>query len=271
MIAWLAPGQGAERPGMGRCLRSWPEAAALLDLLEPGLHGTDRVQPALVATALGTAAALTELGVRCDVVAGHSVGELAAWSLAGGATAEEALDLARVRGRAMAEAAAQCPGGMWALDALPSPMPEGLVLAVHNPGQWVLSGPGPAPPGARPVPVSGPWHSPAMGAAAPALTEALARIPARTLQLPLISNHDGAVVREDAVVRAHLVQQLTHPVRWTRCLQTLGELGCTDVVLLGPGRSLAAGLRAVLPGVRVHRTEREADLRETARALLDSS
>lgn len=259
MIAFLAPGQGMERPGMGRDVADhWPEAAALL-ALAPGavLHATSEVQPALTAVALGAAAALAAEGVRPDMVAGHSVGALAAWALAGGYVASDAVELARARGRAMEAVGA--PGGLWVLDG---DVPPGMVVAVENPGQTLIAGPSYV--GVR-VPTSGPWHSPAMRPAVPAFAAALAALPARPLDVPVVM--DGRVCRADADVRGALVAQVAGPVRWTATLAALGALGVTDAVLLGPGKVLARHLALALPGVRVHRTDRAADVREAARAL----
>ncbi|MCB9684858.1 MAG: ACP S-malonyltransferase [Alphaproteobacteria bacterium] len=268
MIAFLAPGQGAERPGMGRELAArWPVAAEILGALEPGLHDTALVQPALVATALATAAVLEELDVRCELAAGHSVGEVAAWALAGGATAGDAVGLARARGRAMSAAARACGGGMWAVTTVPEPLADGLVVAVHNPGQTVLSGVGAPPRGAVVLPTSGPWHSPWMRPAVAPFAAALEALPRRTLRCPLVRGQDGRVTSDDDVARAGLVAQLVSPLGWTGVLGTLGELGVTDVVLLGPGKLLATHLATAIPQVRVHRTDRARDLDATATAL----
>lgn len=268
MIAWLAPGQGMERPKMGRDVaRAHPSAAALLEGLDAGLHGTARVQPALVAVSLGAARVLMEAGVRCDVVCGHSLGELAAWSIAGGATAREAITLARARGQAMADAAARAPGGMWALPGSARAWPDHLQVAVDNPGQVVLSGRLPGPIGATPIPTEGAWHSPLMQPAVPALQRALHAIPVRALRTPVVRNVNGEISQEDSVLRADLEGQLTRPVRWTAVLRRLASLGVRDAVLLGPGRHLARHLAEVLPEVRVHRTDRASDVRATVQAL----
>ena len=169
----------------------------------------------------------------------------------------------------MARAAAAEPGGMWAFDedCVPEHLPHEVVVAVHNPGQVVVSGPEPGPPGGRRVATSGAWHSPAMGQARAALATAVAAVPRRALAVPLVSNHDGRAATDDAVVRAHLVAQLTSPVRWTEVLATLSAMGVTDAVVLGPGKVLASQLRRACPEVRVHRTDRAADIRATVRVL----
>ncbi|MCO4746705.1 MAG: ACP S-malonyltransferase [Proteobacteria bacterium] len=252
---------------MGRDVaRAWPSAARLLESVAPGLHGTELVQPALTAVALGAASVLRDAGVPCQVTAGHSVGELAAWAVAGGIAFDQAIDLARARGDAMAAAARDQPGGMWAFPAAPEPLPEGLQVAVYNPGQCVLSGPGPCPTG-RPVPTSGAWHSPAMEAARAPFAAALEAVPRQPLALPVVSNRDGSIVRDDDAFRAHLLGQLTHAVHWESVLVTLRASGVTDLVILGPSKVLTAPLRTFWPEVRVHRTDRARDLRATVTAL----
>jgi len=263
-----------ERSGMGREVAArWPDADALYRQAGGGrsglpLHGTETVQPALTAVALGAAAVLTSEGLAPDVVAGHSVGELAAWAIAGGLRPHEAVSLAATRGSAMAAAATACPGGMWAFapDAMPSPRPDGFVIAVYNPGQTLLSGPGLLPGGAR-VQTSGAWHSPAMMQAIPIFSESLLGLPPRAMHTAMVSNHDGTLVEDWHTVRDHLLAQLCAPVRWTSVLRTLGGHGVTDAVLLGPGKILAAQLRVALPEVRVHRTDGARHLEATVRAL----
>ena len=237
----------------------------LFDLLEPGLHSTHRIQPALTAVALGAAAVLAAEGVACDVVAGHSVGELAAWSIAGGASPVEAVQLAATRGQAMAAAAKASPGGMWAFDveAVPDPLPEGLVAAVYNPAEVVLSGVGGR---GRPIATAGPWHSPSMAKAQGSFAAALGRLPPRKLTIPMVSNHDGQSHSDDATLREHLVRQLTHPVRWNEVLATLRDLGVREVVVLGPGKILTSHLRRT-PQFRVHRTDNAEALRATVGSL----
>jgi len=281
MIAFLAPGQGMERVGMGLDVAAaWPEAAEMMEIAREaaGLEHTWRnvgraftrtevAQPALVAVALSAARVLAAEGVTPDVVAGHSIGELAAWSVAGGARPTDTLRLAAQRGRAMAEAARISPGAMCAVRSAEIgdvQLPRGVVEAVENPGQRVFSGPVAAIRAlgvGTPVATSGAWHSPAMESAKPAFETALASVRPQPLSCPLISNRDGALVADDKAARLHLVEQLTSPVRWTACLSTLAAMGVTEIVLLGPGKILAQHCRVALPGLRIHRTDRASDIR----------
>ncbi len=145
-IAFCFPGQGSAEAGMGRDIaEAVPSALAVfergsrasgLDLERLCFHGeqeelldTAVQQPALVATSLAILAAIRDRGIEPDYVVGHSVGEFAALAAANAMTDEEAIELVRERGIAMAEAAAQHPGSMAAIlgprrrggrDALPT-------------------------------------------------------------------------------------------------------------------------------------------------------
>lgn len=282
-MVWLMPGQGMERTGMGLELAdAFSCAASLLDaasaaagcdlrrwLRSPGRDAerTEHVQPALTAVALGAAAALLEAGLTPDLVAGHSLGELAAWSVAGGCDAVDAVGVAAVRGAAMAAAAAASPGGMRAVP-WPAPVAAGLVLAVENPDVALLSGGSAALAafggGAR-VATGGAWHSPAMRPAEPAVRAALDALPRSPLRHGLVSHAHGALV-DDAQARIALAS-LSSPVRWRAVLATLGAQGVRTAVILGPSKVLRHHLRLALPDVAVVAVERAADV-DLARSAL---
>jgi len=282
--AFLAPGQGMERVGMGvdiarhfapaaELLKHAQEVAGLPPELEwsrPGraLHRTEVVQPALTAVVLGAAAALAARGIHPSVVLGHSVGEVAAWGLAGGVPARPCIALAAQRGAAMARAARQTPGGMRALPRLPASLPEGVVVAVYNPDQVVVSGSTAALrsfPHGRVVPTGGAWHTPSMLPAARDWARDLARLPHSPLTTAIISNRTGAVFGGDDF-RDDLVHQLTSPVHWTASLTAMAGLGVTDAVILGPSKILRQHLRRLLPKLRVHPMERMSHITALAEA-----
>src|SRR2546427_6992689 len=143
LVAFCFPGQGSLEVGMGRDIAAAvPEAmgvferssiAAGLDLqrlcfeaTEEELVETEVQQPALVATSLAVLAAVRARGIKPDFVVGHSVGEFAALAAAGSMSVEEALELVRERGIAMAEAAARHPGSMAAILGLEDEIVETL-------------------------------------------------------------------------------------------------------------------------------------------------
>lgn len=295
---WLFPGQGMERPRMGLALaEEFPAARALLQLAGeeaqvdafrllrrggPDLQRTAVLQPLLTAVSLGVALALRQAGHAPDAVAGHSLGEIAAWSAAGGVPPEDAVRLAGARGRCMQEAARTRSGAMLAILADESALDEarraaaavGTVdLAAHNaPEEWVLTGTRSAlEAAARVAPskwldVSGPWHSRLMAGAETALAIALARVPRPPLRCELWCNRTGRPAASDALPTL-IAEQLTHPVRWAETLAGLAGPH-TRFVTVGPGRVLRGLLRKNLgDGPIVLTTEHPEDLQRTVTAL----
>jgi [acyl-carrier-protein] S-malonyltransferase len=285
VIALLAPGQGAQTPGMlapwlvddgtRAAVARWSEATDL-DLERLGttadaeeIKDTAVTQPLVVATALlahGQLAARVELPVSL-VAAGHSVGELAAAAVAGVLTPDEAVALAAVRGREMAAACALEPTGMSAVlggnpDEVLALLEElGLDPANRNgAGQVVAAGPRDAlarlaespPARARVVPlaVAGAFHTHFMAPAEKALGEYAASVTPSAPVTTFLSNADGAAVSDGADVVARLVAQVTRPVRWDACQATLRELGVTSLIELPPAGTLVGLARRELKGVR---------------------
>jgi [acyl-carrier-protein] S-malonyltransferase len=285
MFAVVAPGQGAQTPGM---LAQWlrnPAAAALVaewsvaadcDLVHLGTNAgaeliarTEHTQPLLVAQALLALAVLPDATPHPDVVAlGHSVGELAAAVFAGVLAPQDAVALAGVRGRAMAAACAAAPTSMAAVvggdQAVVLHRIDELGLAAANfngNGQIVAAGERDAlaelaaapPAGAvvKPLAVAGAFHT---GYMAPALDEFAAAAEKVDFAEPtgrLVSNLDGAVISSAAEVRRRLIAQVVAPVRWDRCLATLAELAPAVAVALPPAKTQASILKRQVPGVRV--------------------
>lgn len=290
-VAFLYPGQGMQEPAMADMLgrasmeRTYLERAMGSDVsrtLQRGgahLERTDVLQPALVAVCLAVTARLFQAGVRPDVVAGHSVGEVPALAAAGAMSFEEAIGMAAVRGRLMAREAASNPGGMLALveagsdtaeAAIAVGAPHGVVgLAVVNaPDQWVLSGQGPALaaiaarfPSIR-LRVSGAWHCNLMAGALPELHAGLRALLVRAPGATFVANRTGLPTSPSDDLAQILAEQLVRPVQWAESLATLERLEVTDVVTIGPGRTLRSLIRKCLGSrVRVHGTD--ADLEQT--------
>lgn len=298
VLAILAPGQGAQKPGMlapwleldglPELLAGWSEAAGL-DLHRLGIEAdadeirsTAITQPLVVATALLGA---TGLDVPPDAVtAGHSVGELAAAAIAGVISPVQATTLASIRGTAMQRACAIVPTSMAAcmnpdvdavLDAL-----EGRNLLganVNGAGQVVAAGAAAdiaalvqdPPAGTRVIPlqVAGAFHtdymSPAKAELAPRIAELMPSDPNR----PLLTNSDGSVVGSGRRYLDLLLSQITSPVRWDRCMSTLTELGVTGVLELPPSGTLVGLAKRELKGVATMALRAPADL-DSARAFL---
>ena len=254
-IAILFPGQGSHADGMDEPWRGSPIFERGLELLgfDPFARlgeGTRCQQPAIFLCSM----AAWERDAPAGVVAaaGHSLGEYAALVAAGALAFEDALEVVRVRGEAMAAAP---PGGMTALlgadDAAVRALAADLGLTVANdnaPGQLVLSGPVDALAEAearsdartRRLDVSGAFHSPLMAPAADALRGALARVEIRPPRFPVYSN-GTALPFED--VRGELVANLLRPVRWR---ETVLALPADELIELGPGRVLTGLVKRTL-------------------------
>lgn len=283
MIALLAPGQGAQTPGMlepwlddptaEETIARWSDATGL-DLRRLGttadadeIKDTAVTQPLVVAAALLAAARLAE---RVDVpgaapVAGHSVGELAAAAVAGVLPPDAAVALAAVRGREMAAACALEPTGMSAvLGGKPDDVVEKLTELGLDPanrngaGQIVAAGPLPvlaalaeAPPnGTRVIalPVAGAFHTRFMAPAEDAMRDHAEGVRVTDPVRPLLSNADGAVVDDGTEALRRLVAQVTRPVRWDSCMATLRELGVTAVIELPPAGTLVGLVKREIKG-----------------------
>ena len=239
---------------------------SLLSALGAGLlHAEETTQ---------TAPPLAEPGI---VVAGHSLGSLTALALAGALTPVQAVRLAAVRGRAM-EACCTAPdgtrvGGMVAVvggrreDVLAQIEAAGLTVAnVNGASQVVASGPFAAlerlraPERARLVPldVAGPFHSPGMARAAPALAAAVGDLPGRVLVRGVVDEATGELYPAGASSRPllqALPAKLTAPVRWDLVEQRLRELGTDEVTVLAPSQALAGLARRGLPGAVLTRLD----------------
>ena len=295
MLAVLAPGQGSQKPGFlipwldldgtEARLRWWSSLAGV-DLVHLGtkadadeIRDTARTQPLLVAAALlaGEQLPLAEVAV----LAGHSVGELGAASLAGVLTSEAAVTFAAVRGREMAAACALEPTGMSAVlggeeaDVLAAIDAAGLFPANRNgAAQTVAAGPLPAlaqlaeqkPDKTRVVPlaVAGAFHTRFMGPAEEALRAHAASIVPADPTRPLLSNADGSVVDSGAEALRRLVSQVTRPVRWDACMAMLGDLGVTAVIELPPAGALVGLVKRELKGTATLALKTPDDLEKAA-------
>jgi [acyl-carrier-protein] S-malonyltransferase len=276
VLAVLAPGQGSQKPGFlvpwldvaGTEARlRWWSALTGVDLVHLGTHAdadeirdTARTQPLLVAAALlaGEQLPLAEV----SVLAGHSVGEIGAASLAGVLTPEAAVTFAAVRGREMASACALEPTGMSAVlggdeaEVLAAIEAAGLHPANRKAAGSVdglakLSAEPPAKARVIALQVAGAFHTPYMAPAEKALATIAGGITPTTPARILLSNADGAGISDGATMLARLVAQVTAPVRWDLCLRTLRDLNVTAVVELPPAGTLAGLVKRELKGTEI--------------------
>jgi [acyl-carrier-protein] S-malonyltransferase len=304
MLVIAAPGQGAQTPGFlstwldlpgfaGR-LAAWSDLAGQ-DLIASGttasaeqIRDTALAQPLLVAAAIAAAetlfGGLEQARAHSIAVAGHSVGELAAGVIAGVLSPEDAMRLVRVRGEAMARAAAEQPTGMTAVlggdeaGVLDSIEAHGLTPAnINGVGQVVAAGTldqlaafaADPPAGARlrPLQVAGAFHTEHMAPAVAALREAAAHVAVSDPAVPLLSNRDGGTVSSGVDWLERIVTQVSAPVRWNLCMQSMIGLGASAFLELPPAGTLAGLARRALPGMALAAVKTPDDL-ATAKSLI---
>jgi [acyl-carrier-protein] S-malonyltransferase len=282
VLAVLAPGQGSQKPGFlapwldlqGVAARlRWHSTLAGVDLVHLGteadaeeIKDTAKTQPLLVAAGLIAAEFLPMSDAQ--VLAGHSVGELTAAALAGMLTPETAVTLAAVRGREMAAACALEPTGMSAVlggdpdEVLAAIAEHGLYPANRNgAGQIVAAGSldglarlkenPPAKAKVIPLQVAGAFHTPYMVPAEAALDAVATGVTTTDPAKLLLSNADGTAVTTGPEGLKRLVRQVTSPVRWDLCQDTMAELGVTGIIELAPAGTLAGLAKRSLKGVEI--------------------
>ncbi len=261
-----------ELPGAADRLALWSKAAGL-DLLRLGTTATaDEIvdtavtQPLVVAAALMAFAEIPQDSLSADtVVAGHSVGEFAAAAVAGVISADDAVVLAAIRGAEMAKACALEPTGMSAVlggdeaEVLARLDELGLIPANRNAvGQIVAAGKLEAlealaanPPEkarVRSLPVAGAFHTAFMAPAQDAVAEAIAKIAPNEPVRTLLSNFDGQPVSSGKDAIDKLAAQVTRPVRWDLCTETIRAAGVSAVAELPPAGTLVGIAKRELKG-----------------------
>lgn len=286
MITFLFPGQGSQRPAMGRPWLEHPSwelvdeaaeatgrdvAALLLDADAAELKATRNSQLATYVLSAMALDAVERLGVEPALAAGHSLGEYTALVAAGALSFTDGARLVAERGDAMQSAADAREGSMAAVmgldddlvaDACASVDGDVWVANTNGPGQVVIAGDPTAvadattaakDAGARkvlPLPVGGAFHTPLMAPALDRLRKAIASADLRDATIPVVANVDAAPHRRAAEWTGLLEQQLTSPVRWRAGLHTLDDLGATTFVELGPGTVLRGLCTRTLTGSR---------------------
>lgn len=267
--------------------------AAQVDLREHGttsdadtIRDTRIAQPLIVAASLIAGDALAQkAGRRADGIAGHSVGEIAALVGSGVIDADTGMRLVGIRGRAMADAAAQEQTGMSAVlggdeEALLARLAE-LDLAPANyngGGQIVVAGALPALAvlaeeplkGTRVIPlqVAGAFHTRYMASAVSALRDAVADVTPANPDITLWTNRDGSAVADGAQALNYLVDQVSSPVRWDLCMESFSDGGVTGVIELAPAGALVGLAKRGLRGVPTVAVKTPEDL-DAAVALLN--
>jgi [acyl-carrier-protein] S-malonyltransferase len=298
----LSPGQGAQTPGM---LSPWLELdgvaeqlaafseLAQLDLTRLGTTATAEeivdtavTQPLIVAAGLIAARqlGLASLPAQSVLSAGHSIGEVTASTVAGVLTDEQAITFAARRGLQMAAACELAPTGMAAAlggeeaAVLAAIVAAGLTPANRNgAGQIVAAGSTEAiqklvanPPAGtrfRTLKVAGAFHTEYMAPAERSLRTVADELTVADPRQVLLSNADGTAVNSGRAMLARLVAQVTRPVRWDLCQQTMRVVGVTGLIELTPAKTLTGIAKRELPEVRPVAIKTPDDL-ATARELL---
>ncbi len=259
-------------PGANDRLAQWSKASGL-DLVRLGTIATAEeivdtavTQPLVVAAALLAYSEIDQDSLpAATIIAGHSVGEFAAAAVAGVISPDEAVGLAAIRGAEMAKACALEPTGMSAVlggdeAAVLARLAElDLVPANRNAvGQIVAAGKLDAlaelaanPPEkarVRALPVAGAFHTAFMAPAQDAVAEAIAKITPNDPTRVLLSNFDGQPVASGQDAIDKLAAQVTRPVRWDLCTETVRQAGVSAVAELPPAGTLVGIAKRELKG-----------------------
>ena len=288
MLVIVAPGQGAqapgflspwlELPGFEDRLR-WLSAVADLDLVHYGteadadtIRDTAVAQPLLVASGLVSLLSLfphpADAFGKVGVGAGHSVGEITAAAAAGIMSAEQAMVFVRERGKAMAAASAVTATGMTAVlggdqDTVVNAIEKhNLTPAnINGAGQIVAAGTmddlasfqDDPPEGARlrPLSVAGAFHTTHMAPAVTTLAGYAKAISTHDARTRVLSNADGQVVQSGREYLARLVAQVSNPVRWDLCMQSMVDLGVTALIEVPPAGTLAGLAKRAIPDIEI--------------------
>jgi [acyl-carrier-protein] S-malonyltransferase len=285
VIAFLFPGQGSQKVGMGRALaEAFPEARTTFDEADAAFGGplsglcfegpedqltlTEHTQPAILTVSTAAARVLASRGIRPGIVAGHSLGEYSANVAAGTFAFGDAVGVVRRRGRYMQEAVPIGQGAMAAILGLDAATvrraceeaADGEIVSpanINGPGQVVIAGATAAVQrageraralGAKrvvPLPVSAPFHCAMMKPAEERLAPELRSLAVHQPRVPIVANVDAAAKREAEGAIDALVRQVSAAVLWEDVMHRLASEGVTTYVEVGPGRVLSGLARKI--------------------------
>jgi [acyl-carrier-protein] S-malonyltransferase len=308
VIAFIFPGQGSQKVGMGRdWVEAFPEAKRAFDEADAALGEplsalcfegpddrlvlTENTQPAILTASIAVLRVLEARGVHPAFVAGHSLGEYSAHVAAGTLAFADAVRTVRRRGRYMQEAVPVGEGAMAAILGLDASKvaqacaeaADGDVVSPANmnaPGQVVIAGSKAAVAraserakalGAKravPLPVSAPFHCALMRPAEDRLAPELRALPVQAPRVPVVANVDAEPKHDGASAIDALVRQVSAPVRWEDVMQRLASEGVRKYVEVGPGTVLTGLGRKIVKDAAFVTLETPADLDEAVAALL---
>ena len=292
-IAFVYPGQGTQYVGMGKELyENNSKAKELFDKIfssldinlkevmfegpEDLLKRTDYTQPAIVSLSLVLTELLKEKGIEADYVAGHSVGEFAAFGGANYLSIEDAVKLVAARGRIMREVAEKVNGSMAAVLGMDAEKikevlksVDGVVEAVNfnEPNQTVIAGEKEAvekacvvlkEAGAKramPLAVSGPFHSSLMKEAGEQLKEEAKNYTFNVGKTKIVANTTAELLESDLEEKDEIYRQSFGPVKWVDTINKLKELGVTKIYEIGPGKVLSGLIKKIDKEIEVENIE----------------
>lgn len=302
-IAFLYPGQGAQKVGMGKdfyeqsklAKRIYDRSCEILGqdmkhlcFEENGLlDRTDYTQAALVTTCLAMTQEVLARGIRPDMTAGLSLGEYCAITTAGGMKVEDAIKMVWIRGNLMHSAVPDGKGAMAAVLGLTAQEAkeaidglEGVYVANYNcPGQIVITGEKQAVEDAAPIlkeagakrvislKVSGPFHSIYLKEAGEKLFKSLKEIELGKLQIPYVTNVDASIVMDTSKTKELLKRQVYSSVLWEPSIRNMIAAGVDTFVEIGPGRTLSGFMKKIDKTVRMYRIGSMEELEETIAQL----
>ncbi|MCI7180428.1 MAG: ACP S-malonyltransferase [Schaedlerella sp.] len=286
--AFIYPGQGAQKAGMGADF--YERSAGVRELFDKAgrmlnldmkalcfeendkLDLTEYTQAALVTTCIAMTRVIMDKGLKPDITAGLSLGEYAAIAAAGGMDDLDAIRLVRKRGILMSNTVPAGEGAMCAVMAMDSQKIEDVIsdiqdvtIANYNcPGQIVITGRKSGveeaacrlqEAGARQtvmLNVSGPFHSPMLKPAGDALAKAMDEITFHPLNIPYMTNVDAGKVEDISRTKELLARQVYSPVHWMQSMENLIAGGIDIFVEIGPGRTLAGFMKKINRDVKVY-------------------
>ena len=302
-IAFIYPGQGAQKAGMGAdfydgCrtageLYDTAEQALGLDMKHLCFEENDKLdlteytQAALVTTCLAMTRAVREAGIAPDITAGLSLGEYAAIAASGGMDELDAIRLVRKRGILMQNTVPAGVGAMCAVMGMETARIEEILLSTEGaeianyncPGQIVITGYKEAvetaaqrlkEAGAKRtvmLNVSGPFHSPLLTPAGEALSEELSKVTLHDLRIPYVTNVSAEKVDDISRTKELLARQVSSPVRWQQSMELMISEGVDYFVEIGPGRTLAGFMKKISRDVTVYHISTWEDVGKVAGEL----